>query len=695
MSAIFTDIGFGLCALGFVALAIGLRPDQVATTVPRISLRVAALFMVAWSVAASLAARRDAPDPALAQLLSLSLVGVWIWQLEPYARWQGLPPLLRVALKVSGIAVFAITLSWMVAAARTGWVPAPTLAIVSLLGLGLCVFGLFAIEQLSRNAPVEARPAMRWLGLGIGGILVGELATFAGTLLLGGKTATPGFVRGVAYALCAIAMMRGARLMPRWTLGLSVSRHVVFFASTFTLVGIYLMLMGFASWVLLTYAGGWQWVAQLTFVLLAGVGLVVALFSDGVQQRLKVLISTHFYPQRYDYRAEWMRFTRTMSEDDPAAGVPQRAIRALAQIVGSPRGCLWQREQGHTARFHRAAHWPVSAIAATPDGRSIAADAQLPAYLERTGWLIDLTELAQQPELYGDLQVDAALFDMPPDALIVPLLHIDVLYGWIVLERAAGKGRLDFEDRDLLKIAGRHVAAHLAQLDADARLAQAHQFETYHRMTAFVMHDLKNVAAQLRLTSQNAERHGSNPEFVADTFRTVASAATRMSKLITQLAGGGQDTGTLQTLDLAGCAERAARHCNGMPLPQVVVESRPVVFADPDQLTAVIEHAIRNAQDATPPEGQVRVEVGSIKERPLLAVIDTGSGMDAQFVRERLFRPFDTTKGSRGMGIGAFQIREYLRSLGGEVEVQSEPGKGTRISMLFADRNTLLQRQAG
>ncbi len=53
--------------------------------------------------------------------------------------------------------------------------------------------------------------------------------------------------------------------------------------------------------------------------------------------------------------------------------------------------------------------------------------------------------------------------------------------------------------------------------------------------------------------------------------------------------------------------------------------------------------------------------------------------MGAAFIRERLFRPFDTTKGTRGMGIGAFQIREYITSLGGRIEVQSEPGRGTSL----------------
>jgi len=63
----------------------------------------------------------------------------------------------------------------------------------------------------------------------------------------------------------------------------------------------------------------------------------------------------------------------------------------------------------------------------------------------------------------------------------------------------------------------------------------------------------------------------------------------------------------------------------------------------------------------------------------VIEVSDNGCGMDEQFVRERLFRPFDTTKGSKGMGIGAYQTREFVRASGGDVQVHSQPGTGTRF----------------
>jgi putative PEP-CTERM system histidine kinase len=299
-----------------------------------------------------------------------------------------------------------------------------------------------------------------------------------------------------------------------------------------------------------------------------------------------------------------------------------------------------------------------------------------------------MQELRSTPDLYAELASHAA--NLPDaDSLIVPLMHVENLYGWMVLRRPKGLGTLNFEDRDLLKTVGRQVAVHLSQFEADAQLVEAHQFETYNRMTAFVMHDLKNIAAQLRLISQNAERHRKNPEFVEDAFSTVATASVRMTKLIAQLASG-TDGGTMQTLDLAKCAERAALLCAGTaPVPRVHVIERPLVLADYEKLTSVIEHAVRNAQDATPPHGGVRIEVLAQGGKPVLRVVDTGAGMDARFIRERLFRPFDTTKGSRGMGIGAFQVREYMRSLGGDVEVESEPGRGSTVSLVFARHNAM------
>jgi putative PEP-CTERM system histidine kinase len=287
------------------------------------------------------------------------------------------------------------------------------------------------------------------------------------------------------------------------------------------------------------------------------------------------------------------------------------------------------------------------------------------------------------------------------DRLIVPLNHLDELIGFVVLAAPPPPFKPNYEDRDLLKMMGRHVAVHLAQYDADRRLAESRQFETYHRLTAFVMHDLRNLAAQLALIVSNAEQHKRNPEFVDDAIGTIANSTERMQRLIDQLQRREMQAST-RRIALAEVARRACERCSARrPAPSCggVVEDA-WVDADPERLTMIVEHVIRNAQDATPEDGSVVLSVsldgsGDAMETAVpigetsqlrvptvaLTVSDSGAGMSAEFISERLFKPFDTTKGSKGMGIGAYQVREYVKSLGGRIDVASRVGQGTRITL--------------
>jgi putative PEP-CTERM system histidine kinase len=667
------------CALAYAAVAVALRPSQVGRGAPRLQLRLACLATCLWSLAALWLSSLGFAGTGFWLLSAILLMSIWLWQMESLARRQQQPKwFLRIlrwsglGLSTASILALALPPDWPLLAFYGRWLP--------YCGLLLASLGLFAIEQTYRNASAVAAPAMRWFCLGIGGLFVTELAGLAQIVLAGEVPIELWMARGGIYALSALAIGAGALRMPDWSFGISISRHVVFYTTSFTAIGGYLVLLSFSGWLLLR-SDGWGPFVPLAFAALGGVTLVVLLFSATLLRRWRVFISTHFYAHRYDYRREWLRFIRTLSESGGNATVAQKCIRAVSQIVESPRGALWRRndlgigfECGHCYGFDRGPAF----------SRSVPATDALPSYLERTGWLIDLVELQRNPVLYGNLQLDPQRYFAPENGLIVPLLHMERLYGWLVLDRPQSMNKLTFEDRDLLKTAGRQIAAYLTQHDADVRLADASQFETYNRMTAFMMHDLKNLAAQLQLVSQNANHHKHNPEFFDDAMQTVAASAARMTRLISQLKGA-PDTGTMNSADLADIVERAAKRCSGRtPVPRVVAHVRPMIFTDVERLETVIEHAIRNAQEATPPSGDVHIEVNRIDDgHPIVRIADTGCGMDQAFVRDRLFRPFDTTKGSKGMGIGAFQMREYVRSLGGSVEVQSTPGQGTCITMLF------------
>jgi signal transduction histidine kinase len=154
-----------------------------------------------------------------------------------------------------------------------------------------------------------------------------------------------------------------------------------------------------------------------------------------------------------------------------------------------------------------------------------------------------------------------------------------------------------------------------------------------------------------------------------------------MTKLIEQLRGS-TSADRHVTADLRELAQQAIARCSyRAPVPMLQPGAPVMVTANAERLAVVIEHIIRNAQDATSETGSVSVSVGQKGREAQLLVADTGAGMDIDFLRNRLFRPFDSTKGSKGMGIGAYQVREYIRLLGGDVEVQSSPGQGTRFAV--------------
>ena len=103
----------------------------------------------------------------------------------------------------------------------------------------------------------------------------------------------------------------------------------------------------------------------------------------------------------------------------------------------------------------------------------------------------------------------------------------------------------------------------------------------------------------------------------------------------------------------------------------------------PERLQRIIGHLVHNALDATEPgQGRVWIETRRHGSQALLTVGDQGIGMSPDFIRERLFKPFQSTK-SAGMGIGSYECQQYVQELGGRIEVASQPGQGTRMTLVL------------
>ena len=551
--------------------------------------------------------------------------------------------------------------------------------LVSRTGLVASLLGLLMIEQIYRNASLPGRRALRYFVIGIGGLFAYDLFLFSHAEMLDGISESAWVARGVITAFAVPLIALAIRRNPDWSLDIFVSRQVVFYSSTFVAVGIYLVVMALGGYIVRDLGGTWGTVGQIMFLVGAAVVLTTLVASATLRRHATVFISKHFYRNKYDYRIEWLRFIQTLSSTEDG-DIRKTAVRAVAQIFASPGALLFIKEVGDR-RFVPSVSWPMQ-IDTVPGLSSIEVDSELIRFLSTRQWIIDLNEYRATPDLYQNIRLPAWLLEVPHLRIVSPMLQLNELVGFFVLYEPPPPFQLTYEDRDLLKTVGRHVATQLAQHEADRRLAESRQFEAYNRLTAFMMHDLKNSIAQLQLIVANASRHKTNPEFIDDSIATIENTAERMTRLIEQISNSSASA-RLRDVRIDELVQTAVSRCaQRAPVPTLISNAPTAhVNADPERLIAVVEHVIRNAQDAAHERSTVSVATTSAGDEVTIAIVDTGRGMDPEFVRERLFRPFDSTKGSKGMGIGAYQTREYIQMLGGRVEVQSSPGSGTSFSI--------------
>jgi len=540
-------------------------------------------------------------------------------------------------------------------------------------GLAISLVGLVVLEQFYRNAPPAIRSSAKALTIGLGGVFSYDLFLFSQGMLFSEIDSATWLARGAVNVLFVPFIALAARRNPDWDLNIFVSRQIVFYSTALVAVGIYLLAMSLGGYLLLMYGGGWGSVARVVFLAGAGLVLVALLFSSVVRARVRVFLSKHFFQNKYDYREEWLRLVASLAAFE-SSETRHVVVRAMSQIVESPAGILWTRNSAN-------ADFAVAAVHETDDSpQGIGADDPLVCFIERRGWIIDLNELAVHPDRYQGLELPDWIEHLGGAWLFVPLVSRNELIGLILLYESPGRVELNYEDRDLLKTVGNHIAVHLNQEQSDTKLAHAQQFEAYNRLTAFLMHDMKNLIAQQSLIVENAERHKDNPEFIDDALDTIAGGVKRMRRVIDHLRQTSVapvieriELGKLVLLAVSDCQDR-------QPAPRgVIVDHQVWIRGDPDRLSMALTHAIRNAQDATPADGTIDVFLEDLGECVTIRIVDTGAGMDAAFVRDRLFRPFDSTKGTQGVGIGAYQIKETIESIGGRVQVNSLRGSGTEL----------------
>jgi putative PEP-CTERM system histidine kinase len=543
--------------------------------------------------------------------------------------------------------------------------------------LGLAVLGLVLVEQVYRNLAHDTRWSAKPLCLGLASLFAFDVYLYAEAALLGRLDPDAVAVRPLLHLILVPFLYIAVKRTADWSRRIQVSRRAVFYSAALLLAGAYLLFLSAVGYYVRYFGGDWGRALQLGLAFAGGVGLLVLILSASLRAKVRVFIGKHFFSYRYDYREEWLAFTAMLASNSSPQQVGELVIRALANIVECPAGSLWTRMAG-ASQYSQSACWNVPTRAeAVPSGDPLV------TFLRERTWLIDVDEFRRDPGAYETLELPPWLRDSDKAWAIIPLPAGADLLGWVVLAPPRTPLELDWETRDLVKTASRQAAGYLAQMQATEALLESRKFDAFNRMSAFVVHDLKNIVTQQSLMLKNAQRLRDNPEFQQDMLLTVESSLDKMRRLMLQLREGATPPDGARGVELQAIVGKLQRLAVAAGR---VIEARidePLATrGHEERLERVLGHLVQNALDATPPDGRVWLKVERYSGQVRVEVGDTGQGMSEDFVRTKLFKPFSSTKRS-GMGIGMYESAQYIRELGGSIDVDSAPGRGTVLSVLL------------
>ena len=559
----------------------------------------------------------------------------------------------------------------------------------ALLRMLVAIGALVLLHNLYAGAGESSRRLLAWNAGGLV-LLWGYSLNFHTAAFLAGSSA-PELV-GLRALIVAVAVPVFA-LGYAWKgpeLRFRPSRSVAFSILSLGLIAAYLIAMVALSQWAGSFSNDLARIAQLGFLLAAAGFSILWLPSKRMRGWLRVTALKHLFQHRFDYRSEWIRFTHTIGRSsDTGRPLPERAIQSLADITDSGGGLLLTPDADGVLALAAEWSWPLAAVPSVAMGTACA------LLMEREHIILDLDETRSGADFRGEAKlVPEWLLREPRAWAAVPLIHRERLVGVIVLARPPISRRLDWEDFDLLSIAGQHVASYLAEKSVQDALEESARFDEFNRRIAFVMHDIKNLSSQMSLLLRNAERHADNPEFRKDMLVTLRNSADKLNALLARLGRYGPPQNDVrEEFDLATLAGTLKRRFSTQREIRVVPSGPCRVLGVREALEQALSHLVQNAIDASPDGEPVMVEIAGDGLRGRITIADRGPGMSAAYVRNELFRPFVSSKDG-GFGIGACEARDLVRAMDGRLDVDSREGIGSRFTVSLPNANALRLRMA-
>jgi len=554
---------------------------------------------------------------------------------------------------------------------------------LNLLFLLSAVLVLMNLERTFRAAVGTMRWRIKFVVLGLGVLFAVRAYTSSQALLFHGGDLSLQVVNSGALLLAGLLMLRGLLRTGHFEVSIYPSQSLLHHSFTVLLAGIYLLIVGVFAKIVTHLGGDAAFPIQAFLVLLFLVLLTVLLLSDRVRFFTRRFVSRHFQRPVYDYRSVWRTFTEATArrlEQNELCGAVVKLVSDVFQVLSVTIWLVNDRKDALT--------FAASTSLSQDRGRRLALEpADAVEVIAAFSTHPDPVDIDSSKAIWA-----AALRRAHPDEfpkggnrVCVPMFAGGEMLGLLVLGDRVGAAQYSVQDFDLLKSLSEQAAACLLNIQLSQRLSQAKQLEAFQAMSAFFVHDLKNTASTLSLMLQNLPVHYQDPEFREDALRGISKTVTHINEIISRLTELRHEL-AIQSVEcdlneLVTETLKGQEQASGITLLREL-QPLPKVRVDPAQIQKVITNLVLNARDAVPPGGQIRLGTSQSDGWVILAVADDGCGMTPDFIQRSLFRPFQTTK-QKGIGIGMFHCKMIVEAHQGRIEVESQPGKGTKFRVLL------------
>jgi putative PEP-CTERM system histidine kinase len=555
-----------------------------------------------------------------------------------------------------------------------------------LLWIILAVMILMNLERTFRHATGHMRWQTKFMFLGVGGIFIVHLFTDGQVILFNGIDTGLDIVEMgallVGDVLILLSLLRGKPL----NIGIQLSHRFLYSSLTLLVAGAYFIAVGVISWLSIRFGWIGNIHVAIFLIFLATIGMAVLLLSDRLRMKRKRFISRHFKRPQYDYQKIWEGFTTKTTSVTQTRDLCDIIVKLVSETLEILSVSIWLvDEKQERLAFGGSTVFTDAQVVETRlfgQGHTVLIQAMTDQTMP-----VDLA--GSEDDWAADLKRMYTFKDTKESRIryCVPLKAAGQLIGIMTLSEKVFYEPLSFEEAELVKNISDQAAAGLLNLRLSEQLRQAKELEAFQSMSAFFMHDLKNLASKLSLVTQNLPVYMDNPEFRADALRTISQSVAKINAMSSRLSLLSQklelvfkETNVNELIEATVAdVKNYANVTVSLKLAAV-----PSLSIDREQIRKVIENLLLNASDALGQDGVITVSTSDKDNWVEISVRDNGCGISRGFIEKSLFRPFQTTK-KQGMGIGLYHCKTIVEAHGGRIEVDSEEGKGATFRVLLPE----------